>query len=101
VADPRSDRRFSPEHGVAAECGIPIRYLQKLFAKRSTTCNHYISLIRLEHASRPLQRRSLWRVAVPDQPLQPFTISGAKRICSIVLVGEDLQVRTDLRILCQ
>jgi AraC family transcriptional activator of tynA and feaB len=50
---------------VAAECGISIRYLQKLFTTRGTTCNHYISLVRLEHASRLLQRRSLLKTGEP------------------------------------
>jgi len=50
---------------VATECGISIRYLQKLFTARGTTCSHYISSVRLEHASRRLHRRSSLKTAEP------------------------------------
>ncbi len=50
---------------VAAECGISVRYLQKLFTARGTTCSHYIYLVRLEHASRLLRRRSLLKTGEP------------------------------------
>jgi AraC family transcriptional regulator, positive regulator of tynA and feaB len=43
---------------VAAEIGISVRYLQKLFTARGTTCSHFITSLRLDHASRLLQRRS-------------------------------------------
>lgn len=36
---------------VAAEAGISVRYLQKLFAARGTTCGHYIHTLRLERAA--------------------------------------------------
>jgi AraC family transcriptional activator of tynA and feaB len=44
---------------VAAEARISMRYLQKLFSARGTTCGHYIHSLRLDQASRLLQRRSL------------------------------------------
>jgi AraC family transcriptional regulator, positive regulator of tynA and feaB len=44
---------------VAAEARISIRYLQKLFSARGTTCGHYIHSLRLDQASRLLHRRSL------------------------------------------
>jgi AraC family transcriptional activator of tynA and feaB len=55
--------RFSdPELGpveVADEVGISLRYLQKIFAVRGSTCSHFIQSLRLDHAARLLhQRRS-------------------------------------------
>jgi AraC family transcriptional activator of tynA and feaB len=44
---------------VAAEAGISLRYLQKLFATQSTTCSHFIDSVRLHHAARLLCRRQL------------------------------------------
>jgi AraC family transcriptional regulator, positive regulator of tynA and feaB len=44
---------------VAAEARISMRYLQKLFSARSTTCSHFIQSLRLDKASRLLQRRAL------------------------------------------
>jgi AraC family transcriptional regulator, positive regulator of tynA and feaB len=35
---------------IAAEAGISLRYLQKLFTCRGTTCSHYIQSLRLGHA---------------------------------------------------
>jgi AraC family transcriptional activator of tynA and feaB len=50
---------------VAAETRISVRYLQKLFSARGTTCNYFIHSLRLDHASRLLQRRSLSRSGEP------------------------------------
>jgi len=36
---------------VATEAGISVRYLQKIFAMRGTTCSHYIRSVRLDHAA--------------------------------------------------
>jgi AraC family transcriptional regulator, positive regulator of tynA and feaB len=44
---------------VAAEARISMRYLQKLFSGRGTTCGHFIHSLRLDRASRLLQRRAL------------------------------------------
>jgi len=50
---------------VAAEAGISLRYLQKLFTARGSTCSHYISSLRLEHAARLIERRGLMKSGQP------------------------------------
>jgi AraC-like DNA-binding protein len=45
---------------VAAEAGISLLYLQKLFTQRGSTCRGFIDSLRLDHAGRLLQRRR-WR----------------------------------------
>jgi AraC family transcriptional activator of tynA and feaB len=50
---------------VAAEAGISLRYLQKLFTARGLTCTHYISSLRLDHAARLLERRALMKTGQP------------------------------------
>jgi AraC-like DNA-binding protein len=55
------DRFSDPELGpceVAAEAGISLRYLQKLFTARNSTCTNFIHSVRLDHAARLLQRRA-------------------------------------------
>ena len=55
------DRFSDPDLGpceVAAEAGISLRYLQKLFTARNSTCTNFIHSIRLDHAARLLQRRA-------------------------------------------
>ena len=44
---------------VAREAGISLRYLQKLFTARGTTCSRFIQSLRLDHAARLLNRRKL------------------------------------------
>jgi AraC-like DNA-binding protein len=44
---------------VAREAGISLRYLQKLFTERGTTCSRFIQSLRLDHAARLLNRRKL------------------------------------------
>jgi AraC-like DNA-binding protein len=51
---------------VASEAGISLRYLQKLFTARGTTCSRFIQSLRLDHAARLLSRRKL---AKSGQPL--------------------------------
>jgi AraC-like DNA-binding protein len=51
-----ADPDLSPST-IAAETGISARYLQKLFNMRGTTCSHFINSLRLDRASRLLQRR--------------------------------------------
>ena len=51
---------------VAAEAGISLRYLQKLFTLRGSTCSHFIYSVRLDHAARLIQRRAATRT---EQPL--------------------------------
>ena len=50
---------------VASEARISVRYLQKLFCARGTTCGHFIHSLRLDHASRLLQRRALSKSGQP------------------------------------
>jgi AraC-like DNA-binding protein len=50
---------------VAAEAGFSLRYLQKLFTQRGSTCTRYIDSLRLEHAARLLRRRALTRTRQP------------------------------------
>ena len=50
------DRFADPDFGpceVAAEAGISLRYLQKLFTARGSTCIHFIHSLRLDHAGPP------------------------------------------------
>jgi AraC-like DNA-binding protein len=43
---------------VAAEAGISVRYLQKLFAARGTTYGYFVRSMRLDHATRLLDGRA-------------------------------------------
>jgi AraC-like DNA-binding protein len=55
-----NDGFANPDFGppeVAAETGISLRYLQKLFTQRGSTCGELIYSLRLEHAARLLHRR--------------------------------------------
>jgi AraC family transcriptional regulator, positive regulator of tynA and feaB len=44
--------------GVAARAGISLRYLQKLFTQRGSTCSEFIYSFRLDYAAHLLQRQS-------------------------------------------
>ena len=57
VKDGFADPDFSPRE-VAAEAGISLRYLQKLFTARGSTCSDIIYSLRLDHAARLLHRRA-------------------------------------------
>jgi AraC-like DNA-binding protein len=59
-----ADLDFGPCE-VAAEAGISLRYLQKLFTARSSSCTYFIHSIRLDHAARQLQRRALLNTNQP------------------------------------
>src|SRR5260221_203938 len=51
----------NPDFGpcdVAVEAGISLRYLQKLFTARNSTCSDFINSVRLDHAAGLLKRRS-------------------------------------------
>jgi AraC family transcriptional activator of tynA and feaB len=50
---------------VAAEAGISLRYLQKLFTARGSCCSHFIQSIRLDHAARLLHRLELLETKQP------------------------------------
>jgi AraC-like DNA-binding protein len=56
------DRFGDPDFGpceLAAETGISVRYVQKLFTDRGSTFSRFISSLRLDHAARLLHRRAL------------------------------------------
>lgn len=58
IKDGCSDPDFGPVE-VAAAAGISLRYVQKLFTGRGTTCSEFIYSVRLDHAARQLHRRGL------------------------------------------
>jgi AraC family transcriptional activator of tynA and feaB len=64
IKDRFADPDVTPRR-VAAEMGISLRYLQKLFTVRGSTCGHYISSLRLEHAGRLIERRALLKTGQP------------------------------------
>jgi AraC family transcriptional regulator, positive regulator of tynA and feaB len=59
-----ADPDFGPCE-VAVEAGISLRYLQKLFTARNSTCSHFIHSVRLDHAARLLERRSFLKTSQP------------------------------------
>jgi len=59
-----ADPDISPRE-VAAEVGISLRYLQKLFTLRGTTCRHHICSARLDHSARLIERRALIKTGQP------------------------------------
>jgi len=64
IKDHFSNPGFGPCE-VAAEAGISLRYLQKLFTARNSTCSHFIQSVRLDHAARLLERRSFLKTSQP------------------------------------
>jgi AraC-like DNA-binding protein len=73
IKDGFADPDFNPRM-VAAEAGISLRYLQKLFTARGSTCSEFIYSLRLDHAARLLHRRASLRT---NQPLSEIAyISG-------------------------
>jgi AraC family transcriptional regulator, positive regulator of tynA and feaB len=63
------NRFADPEIGpceVAVEAGISLRYLQKLFTQRGSTCGKMINSMRLNHAAQLLRRRA---IADTNQPI--------------------------------
>jgi AraC-like DNA-binding protein len=59
-----ADPDISPRE-VAAEAGISLRYLQKLFTVRGSTCSNYIGSARLDHASHLIERRAVTKTGQP------------------------------------
>jgi AraC family transcriptional activator of tynA and feaB len=57
IEDGFADPNFGPTE-VAAETGISLRYLQKLFTERGLTCSEFIYGRRLDHAARLVHRRA-------------------------------------------
>jgi AraC-like DNA-binding protein len=64
VKDRFADPNISPRE-VAAEMGISLRYLQSLFTDRGSTCSHYISSLRLDHAAHLIERRASMKTGQP------------------------------------
>ena len=64
VKDGLPDPDFGPAE-VASEAGISLRYVQKLFTERSTTCSEFIYSHRLDHAAHLLHRRALLGTGQP------------------------------------
>jgi AraC-like DNA-binding protein len=64
IKDRFADPNISPSE-VAAEMGISLRYLQKLFTIRGSTCGHYISSLRLDHAAHLIERRASMKTGQP------------------------------------
>jgi len=64
IKDGCADPDFGP-HDAAAEAGISLRYLQKLFTERGTTCGEFIYSHRLDHAAHLLHRRALMGTGQP------------------------------------
>jgi AraC family transcriptional regulator, positive regulator of tynA and feaB len=56
IKDGCGDPDFGPRE-VAAEAGISLRYLQKLFTERGSTCSEFIYSLRLDQAASLLYRR--------------------------------------------
>jgi AraC family transcriptional regulator, positive regulator of tynA and feaB len=57
VKDRFADPDFGPSK-IAAEVGISLRYLQKLFTSRGCTCSGFIQAVRLDQAARSINRRA-------------------------------------------
>jgi AraC family transcriptional regulator, positive regulator of tynA and feaB len=64
IKDHFADPQFGP-CDVAVEAGISLRYLQKLFTARNSTCSYFIHSVRLDHAARLLERRSFLKTSQP------------------------------------
>jgi AraC-like DNA-binding protein len=72
-------RLVDPDFGpvdVAAESGISLRYVQKLFTQHGSTCSEFIYSLRLQHAARLLQRRGLLQT---DQALSEVAYASGFR----------------------
>jgi AraC-like DNA-binding protein len=70
-----ADPGFGP-YEVAAEAGISLRYLQKLFTERGSTCSEFIYSLRLDHAAHLLHRRGS---VGTDQPLSEIAYASGFR----------------------
>ena len=57
IKDGFADPDFGPCE-TAARAGISLRYLQKMFTQRGSTCSEFIYSFRLEYAAHLLQRQS-------------------------------------------
>jgi AraC family transcriptional activator of tynA and feaB len=59
-----TDPEIGPRE-IANEAGISLRYLQKFFTARGTTCARFIQSLRLEHAARLVRLRNLTKSGQP------------------------------------
>jgi AraC family transcriptional regulator, positive regulator of tynA and feaB len=57
IEDGFADPNFGPNE-VAAEMGISLGYLQKIFTQRGATCSEFMFSVRLDHAARLAHRRA-------------------------------------------
>jgi AraC family transcriptional regulator, positive regulator of tynA and feaB len=57
--------RTSVPARVAGEAGISLRYLQKLFTARGSTCSHFIHSLRLDRAAQLIRRRASMKTGQP------------------------------------
>jgi AraC-like DNA-binding protein len=64
IKDRFADPDISPRE-VATETGISLRYLQKLFTARGSTCSRYISSLRLDRAAHLIERRASMKTGQP------------------------------------
>ena len=64
IKDGFADPDFGPRQ-VAAGAGVSLRYLQKLFTARGSTCSEFIYSLRLDHAARLLHRRASLETSQP------------------------------------
>jgi AraC-like DNA-binding protein len=59
-----SDPGFGPAE-LSTAAGLSLRYIQKIFTGRNTTCSRFIAAVRLDHAASLLERRSLLKTSQP------------------------------------
>jgi AraC family transcriptional activator of tynA and feaB len=64
IKDHFADPDFGPAEA-ASDAGISLRYLQKLFTQRGSTCTEFIYSLRLNYAARLLERRRLLSISEP------------------------------------
>jgi AraC family transcriptional regulator, positive regulator of tynA and feaB len=64
IRDRFADPDFGPREAAAA-AGISLRYLQKLFTARGSSCAHFIKSVRLDHAAGRLHRRAVLNASQP------------------------------------
>ena len=79
VKDGLPDPDFGPAE-VASEVGISLRYVQKLFTERSTTCSEFIYSHRLDHAAHLLHSRALTGTGQPLTRSPTLAASANMRI---------------------
>jgi AraC family transcriptional regulator, positive regulator of tynA and feaB len=75
IKDRFADPDFGPAEA-AAETGISLRYVQKLFTARGSTCSEFVYSIRLDHAAQLLHRRGM---LATGQPLSEIAYASGFR----------------------